>query len=69
MSFITIQKWTRKRSDRPRFYITDGREPAGTIFESKGVFSAVSPDGRLVAVRENLKAAVDALIPATGVSS
>jgi hypothetical protein len=64
----SISTWRRKHN-HPRYYINDGRLPAGTIYESRGLFSAVSPDGRLVAVRKNLKAAVDTLIPATGASS
>jgi hypothetical protein len=65
MTCISIRKWSRKRSDRLRYFVCDGRQPAGTIFLSKNVYSAVSPDGRLVAVRENLKDALDALIGAS----
>jgi hypothetical protein len=64
----SISTWRRK-PNHPRFYIYDGRLPAGTVYESKGLFSAISPGGELIAVRENLKAAVDALIPASGSSS
>jgi hypothetical protein len=69
MSSISISRWTRKHTNRPRFYITDGREPLGTVYQSKGVFSAVDPDGRLIGAHESLTAAANALCPATGPST
>jgi hypothetical protein len=68
MSSVAISPWQRK-PNRPRFYITDGRKPLGVIFEARGVFSAVDPDGRLVVGSTSLKVAVDSLCPMTGLSS
>jgi hypothetical protein len=66
---LTISRWARKRADRPRFYVTNGRTPLGTVYESKGVFSAIDPNGRLVTGSTSLKVAVDSLCPMTGASS
>jgi hypothetical protein len=60
---ISISRWARKRSDRPRFYVTDGRESLGVIFEARGIFTAVDPHGNLTASGTSLKNAVDALTP------
>jgi hypothetical protein len=68
MSSISIRSWRRK-PNRARYYITSGREPLGTIFEAKGVFSAIDPDRRLVTGSTSLKIAVDSLCPATGGST
>jgi hypothetical protein len=62
MTKISISKWARKRADRPRFYITDGREPLGVIFESKGIFSAVDSNGNLVAASTAFQIAANALV-------
>jgi hypothetical protein len=68
MNKILVSPWRRK-VNRPRYYISDGRTPLGVIFENKGVFSAIDPDGRLVVGSTSLKIAVDALCPAMGASS
>jgi hypothetical protein len=60
MSLITISPWWRK-PNRPRFYVTSGREPLGTVFESRGVFTAIDPDGNLVTASTSVQAAADAL--------
>jgi hypothetical protein len=65
----SISRWTRKRADRPRYYVTSGREPLGTVFETRGIFTAVDPDGNLIAVSSSLRNAVDPLCPMTGASS
>jgi hypothetical protein len=69
MSQISISKWQRKRADRPRYYVTSGREPVGTIFESRGIFSAIDRDGNLVVASTAFQTAANALVPATGASS
>jgi hypothetical protein len=69
MSKILISPWQRKPGLNPRYSIYDGRTPLGTVFESKGVFSAVNPDGRLVAGSTSLTVAVDALCPMAEISS
>jgi hypothetical protein len=50
---------------------THGRDVtrAGVIFEARGIFSAIDPDGNLVAVSSSLRNAVDPLCPMTGASS
>jgi hypothetical protein len=68
MSSISVSRWWRK-PNRPRYYISDGRTPLGTVFESKGVFAAVDSTGRLVVGSTTLKIAVDALCPAMGAST
>jgi hypothetical protein len=68
MTNISISRWARKRADRPRYYVTVGREPLGVIFEACGVFSAVDPSGKLVSASTSLKNAVDALTPTAGSS-
>jgi hypothetical protein len=65
---VRISRWARKRADHPRFYITDGRTPLGVIFETRGVFSAVDHDGRLIVGSTSLKIAVDSLCPSRGSS-
>jgi hypothetical protein len=59
---ILISPWQRK-PNHPRYYVTSGREPLGTVFESRGVFSAIGVDGRLVGSSTSLKIAVDSLCP------
>jgi hypothetical protein len=51
------------KPNHPRYYVTSGREPLGTVFESRGVFSAIGVDGRLVGSSTSLKIAVDSLCP------
>jgi hypothetical protein len=48
MSFLASSSTWRKPNSQPRYYVSDGRTPLGTIFESKGVFTAVDADGNLV---------------------
>jgi hypothetical protein len=69
MTNILISRWARKRADRPRFYVTDGREPLGVIFESRGIFTAVDRDGRLVTASTAFQTAANALVLGTGASS
>jgi len=69
MSKIAISAWQRKSGHNPRYSVYDGLEPLGTVFESKGVFSAVDPDGRLVTGSTSLKIAVDSLCPVPRASS
>jgi hypothetical protein len=69
MSSISISKWTRKRADRPRYYVTSGREPVGVIFETRDIFTAVDSNGRLVVASTSFQGAANALVPATGASS
>jgi hypothetical protein len=61
MSSIAITPWRRK-PNRPRYYVTDGREPVGTIFERRGVFASIDAANNLVAASTSLHNAVDALI-------
>jgi hypothetical protein len=68
MTKISISRRARK-PNHPQYYVTSGREPLGTVFESKGIFSAIDPDGRLVVGSTSLKNAVNALCPMTEVSS
>jgi hypothetical protein len=68
MTKIAISPWRRK-VNRVRYYVTDGHEPIGVIFESKGIFSAVDSNGNLVAASTAFQIAANALVPATGVSS
>jgi hypothetical protein len=65
MSSISISKWTRKRTDRPRYYISDGREPLGVIFETRGVFTAIDASGNLVIASTSVQIAADALTART----
>ena len=69
MTKILISPWRCKPNHHPRYSFYDGRTPLGTVYESKGVFSAIDPDGRLVVGSTSLKIAVDALCPATEASS
>lgn len=68
MNKISISPWRRK-FNRPRYYVCDGHELVGIIFERRGIFSAIDADGRLVVGSPSLKIAVDALCPAMEVSS
>jgi hypothetical protein len=68
MNKILVSPWWRK-VNRPRYYVSDGRAPLGTVYESKGVFAAIDPDGILVAASTNFQNAVSALVTATGGSS
>jgi hypothetical protein len=31
-----------RKPGRPRYYITDGREPLGTIYERRGIFTSIT---------------------------
>jgi hypothetical protein len=66
MACISISKWTRK-FNRPRYYVCDGREPVGIIFERRGIFTAIDTDGNLVIASTGLQIAANALT--TGESS
>jgi hypothetical protein len=68
MSSVSVRPWRRK-VNRPRYYITSGREPLGVIFEARGIFTAVDHDGRLVTASTAFQIAANALVPATGESS
>jgi len=58
---ICVSPWRRKPG-KPRYYITDGREPLGALYERRGIFSGITSDGNLVAAISSLRNAVDALI-------
>jgi hypothetical protein len=58
---ITVAPWRRKRGHNPRYSVYDGRKPLGLIFESRGIFSAVTTDGNLVVASTSLRVAADAL--------
>jgi hypothetical protein len=60
MAKIAISRWARK-PNHPRFYVTDGREPLGLIFESRGIYTAVTTDGDLVIASRSIRIAADAL--------
>jgi hypothetical protein len=60
MTKILISPWQRK-FNRPRYYVCDGREPVGTIFESKGIFTAVDANGRLITASTSVQVAANAL--------
>jgi hypothetical protein len=57
---VTIAQWRRK-PNRPRYYVTNGRQPVGTIFESKGVFTAIDPNGKLVTASTSVRIAANTL--------
>jgi len=69
MQKIAFSKWRHKAGHNPRYSVYDGREPLGVIFEARGIFSAVDPNGRLVAASTAFQIAANALVPATGASS
>lgn len=58
---ITIAPWRRKPRHHPRFSVYDGRERLGSVFESKGVFTAVTTTGDLVTVSTSVQVAANAL--------
>jgi hypothetical protein len=62
-----ISRWARRRADRPRYYVTAGRKPLGVIFEARGVYAAVDPNGNLVTASTSVLDAANAL--AAGASS
>jgi hypothetical protein len=69
MSSISIRPW-RCKVNRPRYYVSDGREPVGVIFyETRGIFTAVDHDGRLVTASTSVQVAANALVPETEASS
>jgi len=61
MSSITVAQWRRKLK-HPRYFVTSGREALGTIFESRGLFTAIDDKGCLVIASTSLRSAVDALV-------
>jgi hypothetical protein len=66
---LTFSKWRRKSGHNPKYSVYDGRSPLGTVFESGGVFTAVTATGDLTALSTSLKVAVDSLCPTTGALS
>jgi hypothetical protein len=58
---VTIERWRRKYGHNPRYSVYDGREHLGSVFESKGVFTAVTANGDLVAASTSVQAAADLL--------
>jgi hypothetical protein len=69
MSSITFSKWRHKTGHNPRYSVYDGQTRLGSIFEAKGIFTAVDRDDNLVAGSTSLKNAIDALCPVTEASS
>jgi hypothetical protein len=63
MTLIRISPWRSKPNRRPRYSVYDGREPLGTVFESRGVFSAIDADGNLVVASTSVQIAANALVP------
>jgi hypothetical protein len=61
MNKISISPWQRKPNHHPRYSVYDGRTPLGTVFESRGVFSAIDRDGNLVAASTSVQIAANAL--------
>jgi hypothetical protein len=66
---LTFSKWRHKTGHNPRYSVYDGQNRLGSIFEARGIFTAVDPSGNLIAGSSSLKVAVDSLCPATGLSS
>jgi hypothetical protein len=69
MTKISISKWRCKAGHNPRYSVYDGQNRLGSIFEARGIFSAVDSNGNLVAASTSLHNAVDSLCPMTGASS
>jgi hypothetical protein len=67
-SSLSIRRWAGK-PNRPRYYVTDGREPVGTVFEARGQFSAINVSGDLIAIRQSLTDVANALVPTTAGAS
>jgi hypothetical protein len=61
MSSITISPWRCKPNHHPRYSVYDGREPLGSIFESRGIFTAVDANGRLITASTSVQVAANAL--------
>jgi hypothetical protein len=61
MSSIVISPWRRKRGHKPRYGVYVGRELLGSIFESRGIFTAIAIDGDLIAASTTFQTAADAL--------
>jgi hypothetical protein len=57
---ITIAPWRRKPGHNPRYSVYDGRAQLGLIFESKGVFAAVTTNGDLITASTSVRGAADA---------
>jgi hypothetical protein len=68
-SSIAILPWRHKANHRPRYSVYTGQSRLGDIFESKGVFTAVTTDGRLVVASMSFQGAANALVPATRAST
>jgi hypothetical protein len=64
---ITIEQWRRKPGHHARFSVYDGQTCLGSIFESRGIFSAVTTNGDLVSASTSIQIAANALT--TGASS
>jgi hypothetical protein len=65
---IAFSKWRHKLGHNPRFSVYDGRTPLGVIFETRGIFTAINPDGNLVAASTSVQAAANALTARGGSS-
>jgi hypothetical protein len=62
MSKITVSAWRHKAGHHPRFSVYDGRTPLGVIFETRGIFTAVTTDGNLVIASTSVQIAANALM-------
>jgi hypothetical protein len=60
MPKITIAEWRRK-PDRPRYFVSDGREPVGVVFEKCEIFTAVTSSGYLIGAFGSLTEAARSL--------
>jgi hypothetical protein len=60
MSSISIHAWRRK-PNRPRYYVTSGREPLWHNFRAAWVFTSIDAANNLVTASTSLRTAVDAL--------
>lgn len=69
MSSIVISPWRRKPDHYPRFSVYDGRTCLGSVFEARGQFSAINVSGDLIAIRQSLPDAANALVLTTARAS
>jgi hypothetical protein len=69
MSSILISPWRRKPDHHPRYSVFDGRTYLGSVFEAQGQFSAINVGGDLIAIRQSLTDAANALVPTTAGAS
>jgi hypothetical protein len=58
---VTIERWRRKAGHSPRYSVYSGREHLGSVFESRGVFTAVTTNGDLVNASTSVQIAANAL--------